>query len=92
MLCNCPKVYCVGTEGICLPHMFDQIVWFHILKTRKLYDLNCISTTSRFKKKKEKKETLTYRPFQFSGQRGKQSFIFFRPNIMIHVTENYSST
>ena len=43
------------------------------------YDLYCISSTSRFKKKKKKKKRLTYQPSQFSGQKGKQTFSFFRP-------------
>ena len=33
-----PNVYCVGTEGICLPHTcLHQIVWCHLFKYRKLY-------------------------------------------------------
>ena len=41
-----PKVYCVGTKGICLPHTcLHQIVWCHLLNTENYI---CISVTSRF--------------------------------------------
>ena len=66
-----PEVYCVGTEGICLPNTcLHQIVWCHWFKCTKLY---MHFSNIQIKKKK------TYRPSQFSGQKGKQTF-FFRPN------------
>ena len=49
--------------GICIPKNAHTHEWY------------CISSVSRFKKKKEKKK-LTYQPVQLSGKKGKQSFYF----------------
>ena len=72
MHCNCPKSY---TEGMCLPTCLHQIVGCHLFRYRKLYDLCCISSTSRFKKRKER-STYRFPPPQFSGQKGKQTLNF----------------
>ena len=42
----------------------------------------CISSASRFKKKKKKK-TYSYRPSKFSGQKGIQTFYFFKPYLKL---------
>ena len=59
---------------MCLPTCLHQIVECHLFRYRKLFDLNCISSTSRCIKKKKRK--MTYQPSQFLGQKGKQTFIF----------------
>ena len=75
MHCNCPKSQlCWHRRHMCLPTCLHQIVGCHLFRYRKLYDLYCISSTSRFKKKNR----LTYWP-RFSGQKGKQTFISSRP-------------
>ena len=48
--------------------------------TRMILHIMCVQIFF-LKKKKKKKKRSTYRPSQFSGQKGKQTFLFiFRPN------------
>ena len=74
-----PKVNCVGTEGICLPiHVSTRLFEVTYLNTENYI---CISLTSRYVKKKKKKDRSTYRSSKFSCQKGKPTFSFFRPYV-----------
>ena len=59
------------------PQDFD-VTYSNTKKLYDLYDLYCISSTYRLKKKK-----ITYRPSHFSDQKDKQTFIFGGPYLTL---------
>ena len=69
-----PKVNCVGTEGIC--------AYLHV--STRLLAVTYLDTENymiyiAFLKKQKRKTDRPKSPSQFSGQKGKQTFYFFRP-------------
>ena len=79
-----PKVYCVGTESVCIYPIHVSTRLFDVIYSNTENYLIYIAflqhpDLKKKKKKKKKKKRSTYRPSQFSGQKGKQTFIFFRP-------------
>ena len=68
---NCPKVYCVGIEGICeLPHTcLHQIVWFK-------YPLQKTMIYIAFLQYPDLGEKTTYQSSQFLGQKGETNLYF----------------
>ena len=75
MHCNCPKrLLCRRRRFMCLPHTcLHQIVWCYLFKYRKLYDLLCISSISRLKKKDRPTD-----PPNFQAKRANKP-LFLRP-------------
>ena len=51
---NCPKsLLCRHRRGVFIPYMSPSDCLCYLFKYRKLYDLFCISSTARIKKKKD---------------------------------------
>ena len=81
------KVYCVGTEGICVYpiHVSTRLSLFSIRKL--LLDLYCISSTSRLKRKRKQKNQLTGLPEGIQTQ--DTNLNIFRPNIVSYTCMMY---